>query len=155
MPTSKSYIFCIGMKFPLSQHLTVSCNWSPPVARIIYLKRCYACIKVLEKSQPFPEGTLLVAWDVVSMFPNINNDLDLGAVKIALYARDHLVPSTSRISEAVEICFTYNHSVFNEKFYLQIHGTSMGRKNACSYADLAKGKIDHKAKFCSPIKPAQ
>ena len=26
----------------------------------------------------FPEGTLLVSWDVVSMFPNIDNELGLG-----------------------------------------------------------------------------
>ena len=31
----------------------------------------------------------------------------------------------------------------------------MGPKNACSYADLAMGEINHKAKFCGPIKPAQ
>ena len=58
----------------------------------------------------------------------------------------------------MEICLKSNHSVFNEKFYLQIHGTAVGPKNACSYADLAMGEIlggeiDHKAyKFCGPIK---
>ena len=31
----------------------------------------------------------------------------------------------------------------------------MGPKLACSYADLAMGEIDHKAKFCGPIKPSQ
>lgn len=39
VPTSKSCIFCIGMKFLFFQHLKVS--WSLPVARIIFLKRCY------------------------------------------------------------------------------------------------------------------
>ena len=29
----------------------------------------------------------------------------------------------------------------------------MEPKNACSYADLPMGEIDHKAKFCGPIKP--
>ena len=102
------------------------------------------------EESPLPEGTLLVFWDVGSMFPNIDNELVLGAVKIALDARDHLVPSTSCILEAVEICLTCNHSVFNEKFCLQIHGAAMGPKNACSYADLAMGEINHKAKFCRP-----
>ena len=37
---------------------------------------------------------------------------------------------------------------------MQIHGTAMGPKNACSYADLAMGELDHKAKFCGPLKPA-
>ena len=88
------------------------------------MKRCYACIKVLEKSQPLPEGTLLVSWDVVSMFLNIDNELVLGAVKIALDATDHLVPSTSCILEAVEICshviiqFLTRNSAF--KFMVQL-----------------------------------
>ena len=47
------------MGFPFSQHLTVS--WSLPVARIIFFKRCYACIKVLEKSQ-FSDSVALGTW---------------------------------------------------------------------------------------------
>ena len=37
-------------------------------------------IEDLSKSGPFPEGTLLVSWDVVSMFPNIDNNLGIKAV---------------------------------------------------------------------------
>ena len=111
-------------------------------------------IELINNSGPFPEGTLLVSWDVVSMFPNIDNNLGLTAVKNALNARERLMPSTKCILEAVEICLKHNHSVFQHSFFLQIHGTAMGPKNACSYADLAMGEIDHKAKFCGPIKPA-
>ena len=89
------------------------------------------------------------------MFPNIDNELGLGAVSRALDTREQLLPSTDCILEAVEICLKSNHSVFNEKFYLQVHGTAMGPKNACSYADIAMGEIDHKAKHCGPIKPSQ
>ena len=38
-------------------------------------------IQELNKEGPFPEGTLLVSWDVVPVFPNIDNELGLGAVK--------------------------------------------------------------------------
>ncbi|XP_068756472.1 uncharacterized protein [Montipora capricornis] len=112
-------------------------------------------IQKLNEQGPFPEGTLLVSWDVVSMFPNIDNELGLGVVSRALDTREQLLPSTDCILEAVEICLKSNHSVFNEKFYLQVHGTAMGPKNACSYADIAMGEIDHKAKHCGPIKPSQ
>ena len=88
------------------------------------------------------------------MFPNIDNKLGLTAVKKALNTRDRPVPSTKCILEAVEICLKSNHSVFKGKFFLQVHGTATGPKNACSYADLAMGEIDYKAKFCGPIKPA-
>ena len=111
-------------------------------------------IEDLNRSGPFPEGTLLVSWDVVSMFPNIDNQLGLTAVKKALNARENQLPSTNCILEAVEICLKSNHSVFKENFSLQIHGTAMGPKNACSYADLAMGEIDSQAKFSGPIKPA-
>ena len=112
-------------------------------------------IQKLNEQGPFPEGTLLVSWDVVSMFPNIDNELGLGAVSRALDTREQLLPSTDCVLEAVEICLKSNHSVFNEKFYLQVHGTAMGPKNACSYADIAMGEIDHTAKHCGPLKPSQ
>ena len=108
----------------------------------------------LNKSGPFPAGTLLVSWDVVSMFPNIDNKLGLTAVKKALNTRENKSPSMTCILEAVKICLKSNHSVFKENFFLQIHGTAMGPKNACSYADLAMGEIDVKAKFLGPIKPS-
>ena len=41
-----------------------------------------------------------------------------------------------------------------QNFFLQIHGTAMGPKNACSYTDLAMGEIDLRAKFSRPIKPS-
>ena len=72
----------------------------------------------------------------------------------ALNARENQLPSTNCILEAVEICLKSNHSVFKENFFLQIHGTAMGPKNACSYVDLAMGEIDFQAKFSGPIKPA-
>ena len=88
------------------------------------------------------------------MFPNIDNNLGLTAVKNALNARECKMPSTNCILEAVKICLECNHSVFKDNVFLQIHGTAMGPKNACSYADLAMGELDCKAKFCGPIKPA-
>ena len=60
-------------------------------------------IEELNKQGPFLEGTLLVSWDVVSMIPNIDNELSLRAVKRALETRDQLLPSTNCIIEAVEI----------------------------------------------------
>ena len=102
----------------------------------------------LNTSGPFPTGTLLVSWVLVSMSPNIDNKLGLTAVRKALNARENKFPSTTCILEAVKICLKSNHSVFKENFFLQIHGT------ACSYANLAMGEIDLKAKFSGPIKPS-
>ena len=95
---------------------------------------------------PFPEGTLLVSWDVVSMFPGIS------AVRRALDSRSMNVPSTDCLVEAVEICLRVNNCKFSGRSFVQKHSTAMGPKNACSYADLAMGIIDEKAKFGGSLK---
>ena len=74
---------------------------------------------------PLPDDVLLVSWDVVSMFPNIDNQLGLTAVRQALDSRTNLKPSTDCIVEAVEICLLHNNSKFNDKNYLKTHGTAM------------------------------
>ena len=86
------------------------------------------------------------------MFLNIDNDLGLLAVTQALNSRQNQFPSTECIVEAVKICLAHNNSSFGKEHYLQIHGTAMGPKNACSYADLAMGIIDERAKS-GEIKP--
>ena len=101
-------------------------------------------IQEINKQGPFPGGTILVHWNVFSAFPNKVNELGLGAVMRALETRDQLLPSTSGILEAVEIGLRINHSVFNEKYHLQVHRTAMGLKNACRYM----GEIKHKANLC-------
>ena len=77
---------------------------------------------------------------------NINKHLGISAVTEALEARSVNFPSTDCLTEAVQICLMYNNSFFENYNFLQIHGTAMGPKNACSYADLAMGIIDKRAK---------
>ena len=90
-------------------------------------------------------GTLLVSWDVISVYPSIDNEVGLGACKAALLdRRDKLSPSTDCLLEAIKITLKCNNSTFNNKHYRQNRGTAMGPHNACSYADLAVTTIDHK-----------
>ena len=86
------------------------------------------------------------------MFPNVDNNLGINAITDALNLHDVKFPSTECIVEAVGICLSHNNSQFQEENYLQIHGTAIGPKNACSYADVAMGVIDKKAKS-GVIKP--
>ena len=80
------------------------------------------------------------------MFPNIDNKLGISAVRKALDSRSIKFPSTECIVDAIEICLQTNNCQFSGKNFVQKHGTAMGPKNACSYADLAMGLIDEKAK---------
>jgi hypothetical protein len=68
---------------------------------------------------PFSADTLLVSWDVVAMFPNIDNNLGISAAKKALDSRFHKHPSTSCILEAIEICLESNNSLFAGNHYVQ------------------------------------
>ena len=93
---------------------------------------------------PFPRGTLLVSWDVISMYPSIDNEMGLSACKAALHRRGKLSPSTDCLLEAIKITLECNNFTFNNKHYRQNRGTAMAPYNACSYADLAMTTIDHK-----------
>ena len=85
----------------------------------------------------------------MSTFPNIENNLGINAVTNALNLREIQFPSIECIVQAVKICLEYYSSHFQEQL---TRGTAMGPKNACSYADLAMGIIDQKAKS-GEIKP--
>ena len=89
------------------------------------------------------------------MFPNIDSNLGISAVKSALVARTVKILSSECILEAVEICLKSSNCQFDGSNYLQQHGTAMGPKSACSYADLPMGVIDHKAKHEGAIKPKE
>ena len=111
-------------------------------------------IQALNAKGPFPVGSLLVYWDVVSMFPNTDNTLGITAVRKVLDSRSSKFSSIDCIAEAVEICLRVNNCHFSKQNYVQKHGTAMAPKNVCSYADLAMGIIDEKAKLESSLKPS-
>ena len=68
---------------------------------------------------PFPAGTLLVSWDVISMYPSIDNEVGLSSCKAALNRREKLSPSTDCLLEAIKITLECNNSTFNNKHYHQ------------------------------------
>ena len=100
--------------------------------------------EINNKFSPFPAGTLLVLWDVISMYPSIDNKVGLAACKEALSGREHTFLSTECLPEAIKITLECNNSIFNKKHYRQNRSTAMGPHNACSYADLAMTTIDRR-----------
>ena len=88
------------------------------------------------------ENSVLVSFDVVNMFPNIDNKSDLLSVKEALTDSNFDVDSTQCIVDALEICLTCNNSRFNHQHFLQTDGTAQGPHMSCSYADIAMAKYD-------------
>ena len=91
------------------------------------------------------KDSVLVSFDVVNMFPSIDNVLGLEAVSEILHNRESDFPPTECFLDALKLCLECNNSVFNDHFYLQVDGTAMGPHMSCSYNDIAMYKFDLKA----------
>ena len=76
------------------------------------------------------------------MYPSIDNDRGIAAVRDALEARANKSPSTDCIIEGLEICLKCNNSKFGSQNLLQLNGTATGAPNSCSYSSLAVFDID-------------
>ena len=92
---------------------------------------------MINDSNILTEDSVLVSFDIVNTFPSINNDSGLKAVSEILENRETNFSLYNCILEALKLCLGCKNSVFNEKFYLQEDGTSMGPHMPCSYSDNA------------------
>ena len=76
--------------------------------------------EINNKFSSFPAGTLLVSWDVISMYPSIDNKVGLAACKEALDRREHTSPSTECLLEAIKTTLKCNNSIFNKNTTVKI-----------------------------------
>ena len=87
-------------------------------------------------------NAILLSFDIVDMFPNIDNKSGLDAVKSVLLKGSTNTPSVECILEGSELCLTCNNSIFNNRNFLQTDGTAQGPHMSCSYSDIAVSKFD-------------
>ena len=69
-------------------------------------------------------NAILVSFDMVNMFPNIDNKSGLDAVKSVLLKRSSNTPPVECILDGLELCLTCNNSIFNNRNFLQTDGTA-------------------------------
>ena len=96
-----------------------------------------------------PPNSLLITLDVESLYTNIDNKEGLKAVKRAF--ENH--PDPGRPDQAIlsllKICLENNDFMFNNRWFLQVGGTAMGKKFAPNYANLFLAKWEEEiAKKC-------
>ena len=91
-----------------------------------------------------PTNSILVGFDIVNMFPSIDNKSGLKSVHDILELRDSKFPPTSCVIEVLELCLSCNNSIFNNTNYLQTNRTAQGPQISCSYSDLALASDDSK-----------
>ena len=87
-------------------------------------------------------NAILLSFDIVNMFPNIDNKSGLDAVKSVLLKGSTNTPSVECILEGSELCLICNNSIFNNRDFLQTDGTAQGPHMSCSYSDIAMSKFD-------------
>ncbi|XP_062586434.1 uncharacterized protein LOC134248002 [Saccostrea cucullata] len=95
--------------------------------------------KIPENVEP---DTLLVTFDVKSLYTNIPHDLGLEAIKFWIEKYPELIPrniSSEFILDSVRFILENNTFHFDGDFYKQIKGTAMGTKMAPTYSILVMG----------------
>ena len=100
-------------------------------------------ISIIESLDPFPDNTLLVTFDVESLYTNIPQEGSIEAMERFLLQRDHNeLPSSACIITLAEIVLTHNYFMFLNDFFIQMKGTAMGSPMAPNYANLYAGYME-------------
>ena len=90
----------------------------------------------LKSMETLPEGAILVALDVVGLYPHIPHAEGLEAISSALNERENQEIPTSLIVDLADLVLKNKNFEFNGSHYLQSLGTAIGTKMAPSYANL-------------------
>lgn len=116
-----------------------------------YIKDTYDFVDQI-KDLDIPKGALLITLDVESMYTNIDHEKGLEAVDCAF--RDcEKNPKFHAIMKLLEVSLKRNDFEFDGKHFLQISGTSMGKKWAPHYADIYMAKFEKDVLAKCPLKP--
>ena len=92
-----------------------------------------------------PTNSIRVGFDIVNVFPSIDNKSGLKSIHDILELSDSTFTPTSCVIETLELCLSCNNSIFNNTNYLQTDGTAQGPHMSCSYADLALAFYESKS----------
>ena len=98
-------------------------------------------INKLRRLPRLPSGCLLVTLDVSPLYTNIPHEEGITACEEFLNRREIQEPPTADLCQLIQLVLSKNSLVFNNRNYLQIHGTAMGTRMAPSYANLFMGKL--------------
>ena len=110
-------------------------------------------INDINKNQTLPPNSLLVTWDVKSLYTNIPHKEGLEALRITLDRENIPSAKANTIIEFSELVLTSNHFKFLAQNYLQMSGTAMGTKMAPSYANLFMGVLEQQMLSSYKYKP--
>jgi len=107
-----------------------------------YLKDTNHFIQKIKNLDTVPKNAILATIDVTALYTNIPHREGIIAAKQALEKRHTKEPITWIILRFLNFILTKTCFIFNEKYYEQKSGTTMGTKCAPSYAILFMDKLE-------------
>jgi hypothetical protein len=106
-----------------------------------YIKDTTDFIRKIE-SIKIPKNSILVSFDVSSLYTNIPNDEGVRAAARSMLKHKPEYADIRTVIKLLKEVLTKNNFSFNGKDYLQVGGTAMGTKLAPSYANIFMGDLE-------------
>src|SRR5271156_5388276 len=100
-----------------------------------------------------PPTSFLFTLDVESLFTSIPTALGVATIKKFLSTHPCPKRPDNLILDLLDINLTRNDFIFNNKCYLQVSGSAMGKRFSPAYANLFMADLEAKAIDDSPLKP--
>ena len=103
----------------------------------------------MEIKKNFPNGlpprAINIGCDVKKLYPSIDSDMGLAAVKewLQLFPNPDDLP-LQLVMELGQLCVEENACEFLERFFCPNCGTATGPPHACDFADISMGELDMK-----------
>ena len=107
-----------------------------------YIKDTNDFLRKLSNLPSLSEDVILCTIDAVGLYPNIQHEGGLAAIKEDLDKRDDKSISTETLMELAECVLKNNIFEHNEDLYKQLRGTAIGTKMTPPYAVLFMGKLE-------------
>lgn len=125
-----------------------------PLAKLhqSYIKDTYDFINKI-KNLNIPTHAFLFTMDVESLYTNIVTAEGIKAVRDVFQKHYDKTRPDKEILQLLEINLTKNDFEFDNKFYLQIKGTAMGKRFAPAYADIFMASWEEAALSRCTLKP--
>ena len=118
-----------------------------------YVKDINDFLTKLKDMDRFPEGAILVAIDVVGLYPHIPHNEGLEAIRKILNTRTNQEILTNDIVDLAELVLKNNNFEFDGKHFLQKRGTAIGTRMAPAYANLFMHDLESQLLDLAPVKP--
>lgn len=119
-----------------------------------YVKDTQHFIEIV-KSLRIPPDSYFFSMDVDSLYTNIPIQAGIACVRRALEKYPDPKRPDGELLQLLDLNLTRNDFMFDDKYYLQIKGTAMGKKFAPAYANIFMASWEEEALAKCTKKPAQ